>query len=90
MEIYRYAQIDLETGKVISDSFLSGEVTADNMIRIDPDFDLVGKMYQNGAWVPYTEPAPEPIPDPTQTRLDELDETLAEILLLLVGGDENV
>ena len=49
--MYRYAQIDIETGRVISDSSLSGEVNAENMIRIDETFDLTGKIYINGNWV---------------------------------------
>ena len=44
----RYAQIDIETGIVISDSYLSGEVEAENLIQIEEDFDLTNKKYENG------------------------------------------
>ena len=69
--MFRYAQIDTETGMVVSDSYLSGEVEADNMISISEGFDLTNKKYVNGEWVEYT---PEPIePEPTT------DEILADI-----------
>lgn len=53
----RYAQID-GNGFVVSDSWLSGEVEADNMIPIAEDFDLTNKKYVDGKWVEYI---PEPI-----------------------------
>lgn len=57
--MYRYAQID-SNGYIVSDSYLSGEVTADNMIPISEDFDLSNKKYVDGSWVEYTpEPATE-------------------------------
>lgn len=49
----RYAQINTKTGIVTVDSYLSGEVEAENMIRIDEDFDLTNKKYENGKWVEY-------------------------------------
>lgn len=63
--MYRYAQIDLETGIVVSDSRLSGEINYPYMIPISDDFDLTNKKYVNGEWVEY-EPEPEPVPKPTQ------------------------
>ena len=68
--MFRYAQID-DTGNVISDSYLYGEVKADNMIPISDDFDLTNKKYVNGEWVEYT---PEPIESEPTT-----DEILADI-----------
>ena len=53
----RYAQID-GNGFVVSDSWLSGVVEADNMIPIAEDFNLAKKKYVDGKWVEYT---PEPI-----------------------------
>ena len=47
--MYRYTQID-ENGYVVSDSYLSGEVTADNMILISEGFDLSNKKYVDGSW----------------------------------------
>lgn len=93
--MYRYAQIDIETGIVVSDSHLSGIVEADNMIPISEDFDLTNKKYVDGEWVEY-EPEPQPV-EPTEEELfqaeillnqmqiintqAEQDEVLAEILL---------
>ena len=54
--MYRYAQVDKE-GNVISDSYLSGEVSMDNMIPLSDGFELADKKYVNGRWVG-TEPAP--------------------------------
>ena len=50
--MFRYAQID-ENGYVVSDSHLSGEVTADNMIPVSDDFDLSNKRYVDGEWQTY-------------------------------------
>lgn len=68
--MFRYAQIN-EDGIVVSNSYLSGEVEADNMIPISEDFDLSNKRYIDGSWVEYT---PEPQPEP------ELSETERAIL----------
>ena len=67
--MYRYAQIDSE-GYVVSDSYLSGEVIADNMIPLSEDFELKNKRYVNGEWV-VIEPTPEPLP-----TLSETDEAI--------------
>lgn len=60
--MYRYAQID-DNGYLVSDSFLSGEVTSDNMIPIPEDFNLANKKYnrETKQWEDYI---PEPIPQP--------------------------
>ena len=71
----RYAQINTKTGIVTVDSYLSGEVEAENMIRIDEDFDLTNKKYENGKWVEYV---PE-VPEVEETISNE--EIQAEILL---------
>ena len=71
----RYAQINTKTGIVTVDSYLSGEVEAENMIRIDEDFDLTNKKYENGKWIEYV------------PKVSEIEETVsneeiqAEILL---------
>lgn len=62
--MYRYAQIDDE-GYVVSDSYLSGEISNNNMILLDMDFDITNKKYVGGKWVEYT---PEPL---QQTISDE-------------------
>ena len=101
--MFRYAQIN-ESGFVVSDSFLSGEVTAVHMIEIAEGFDLTNKKYVEGQWVEYT-PEP-PVPQPTEqeilqaelllnqmTILDNQtaqDTTMAEILIGQTGGALNV
>ena len=45
--MYRYAQIN-KNGYVVSNSCLSGEVTAENMIPIPEEFDITDKKYVNG------------------------------------------
>ena len=49
----RYAQIDIKTGSVISDSYLSVEGEAENMIQIEEGFDLTNKRYTEGNWIEY-------------------------------------
>lgn len=99
----RYAQIDIESGMVVSDSYLSGELKAENMIPLSDDFDLSNKKYINGEWVDYV---PEVVDEPTDQELINaeillnqadilsnqafMDEVLAEILLSQTGGSENV
>ena len=81
---YRYAQIDND-GRVICDSYLSGEVIADYMIPITEEFDLTNKKYVNGEWVEYI---PENIESEEITAgvtndlvITEQDKIQAEILL---------
>ena len=50
--MYRYAQID-KNGYIVSDSYLSGEVTAENMMPVSDDFDLTNQRYVDGAWQTY-------------------------------------
>jgi len=97
--MYRYAQIN-ENGFVVSDSHLSGEVIADNMISIAEDFLLTNKKYVNSEWMEYT---PETVVETPSTqevvnaeillnqvtqdaRLNSIDETLAVILINSAGG----
>ena len=47
----RYAQID-ENGICFADSYLSGEVNANDMILLnETDVSPLGKKYDNGAWI---------------------------------------
>ena len=67
--MYRYAQIN-EQGFVVANSYLAGEVIADNMIRIADDFDISNKKYINGNWVEYT---PDPLPEEhTQSEAEKI------------------
>lgn len=70
----RYAQINIVTGLVVSDSRLSGQVDKPNMIPIADDFDLKDKKYINGEWVPYT-------PEEPEEEVSEQELINAEILL---------
>lgn len=72
----RYAQINTETGHVISDSHLSGEVESMDMISIADDFDLRNKKYIDGEWVEFT-----PEPSEPEEEISEQDIVNAEILL---------
>lgn len=65
----RYAQIN-ENGYVVSDSYLSGVVEAENMIPLAPDFDLTNKRWNGAGWEEY-ESEQEPVqPDQTQADAD--------------------
>ncbi len=69
----RYAQINKD-GFVISDSHLSGEVTADDMIPLEEDFDLSNKRYVDGQWEDY-------VPEPAEPEPDAQDVVQAQMLL---------
>ena len=87
--MYRYAQIN-EQGFVVANSYLAGEVIADNMIRIADDFDISNKKYINGNWVEYT---PDPLPEEhTQSEAEKIQanqlavmEALADIAEMLIS-----
>ncbi len=52
----RYAQIN-ENGICFADSYLSGEVHADNMIPLNENaVSPLGKKYNNGVWVEVEQP----------------------------------
>ena len=73
--MYRYAQIT-DSGYVVGDSYLSGEVDYPNMIPISDDFDLTNKRYVDGKWEEYTPALP---PDPEPPELDKLKARVTEI-----------
>ncbi len=76
--MFRYAQVDLETGIVKCDSWLSGEVNHSHMIPIAEDFDTTNKNwdFETETWVEYT---PEPIPEGEPSQLDRIEEAVNEI-----------
>lgn len=76
--MYHYIQID-ENGYVVSDSWLSGEVVADNMILVSEDFDSTNKKYENGKWVEYVPETPAHAP----TQLDVIEANTAYIAMML-------
>lgn len=84
---YRYAQIYKHKdgfGYPECDSQLSGEVIAENMIRLEEDFDLTDKRwnYTTSEWESYEpEVIHEPEPQPTQLDIIEskLDKSQDEI-----------
>ena len=77
--MFRYAQID-ENGYVVSDSFLSGEVNAENMIQITNDFDLKNKKYVGNKWVEYVPEIDEETSN-AESEPDYGENILAELLL---------
>ena len=54
----KYAQIR-DDGTIVSISYLSNEVNADNMIKIDESTNLNNKKYYKGKWVDIPEPKSE-------------------------------
>ena len=77
----RYAQIDIKTGLVISDSYLSGEVEAENMIQIEEDFDLTNKRYIDGNWIEYVPESNETENNNNETEISDAELIQAEMLL---------
>lgn len=77
----RYAQIDSKTGLVISDSYLSGEVEAENMIQIEEDFDLTNKRYVDGNWVEYVPESNETENSKNETEISDTELIQAQMLL---------
>ena len=77
----RYAQINTKTGIVTVDSYLSGEVKAENMIRIDEDFDLTNKRYIDGNWVEYVPESNETENSKNETEISDDELIQAEMLL---------
>lgn len=77
----RYAQIDSKTGLVISDSYLSGEVEAENMIQIEEGFDLTNKRYIDGNWIEYVPESNETENNNNETEISDAELIQAEMLL---------
>lgn len=80
---YRYAQID-ENGLVVSDSWLSGQVEAENMIPLEDNFDLSNKKwdFELKHWVEYV-PEPEPEPEYEPTQLDNIEAQVTYIAMMM-------
>lgn len=81
IKLIRYAQIDLDTGMVVSDSYLSGEVEAENMIQIEESFDLTNKRYIDGNWIEYVPESNETENNNNETEISDAELIQAEILL---------
>ena len=77
---YRYAQVDAN-GFVVSDSWLSGTVEADNMIPLEDGFDLTNKKwdYKLKHWVEYV---PE-VPAAEPTQLDNIEAQVTYIAMMM-------
>lgn len=94
MQHYYYAQLD-ETGLCVGLSGLSGEITADNMILLESyDTTILGKKYENGAWVEVPEEEPTIEPTETQPSNTEIKNLLLEVkeqnLILMEAFAESV
>ena len=76
--MYHYIQID-ENGYVVSDSWLSGEVIADNMIRVVDNFNSTNKRYVDGEWIEYI---PEVVTHPP-TQLDVIEANTTYIAMMM-------
>lgn len=77
--MYKYAQIDSEN-ICFAVSYLSGEIIADDMIRLSAEDEPLGKKYNNGIW---EELPPQPEPEPEQSQLDRIE---ANIQSLMASG----
>jgi len=78
--LYRYAQIE-ETGRCISVSYLSSEVTAPHMIPLSPEDDVQpGDIWDGETW---TRPDPPPPPEPAPDRISLLEDENALLALEL-------
>ena len=66
--MFRYAQVN-ENGCVDADSYLSGVVEAENMIRLALDFDLTNKRWNGTGWEEYD---PEPAPPPPLSEQEQV------------------
>ena len=83
----RYAQI-MQDGICFADSYLSGEVIAEDMIPLkEEEPSPIGKKYVNGQW---QEVKKEPmVPPPSDTKL--LMQRMTDLeLAILEGGQKNV
>lgn len=80
-----YIQIN-DDGTVFSDSWLSGEVHAPNMIKVGDDFDPTNKKYVNGEWIDYVPEVttiPEVSTEPTQ--LDIIEANTSYLVMMMEG-----
>lgn len=69
----KYIQINLETGTIEATSWVSGEITAKNLIPVLEDFDSTNKKYdfEINDWVYYEPEIIEKVTQPTQ--LDRIE-----------------
>jgi len=85
MEFF-YAQIDLQSGRVISVSSLAGEVNAANMIRLNNlDYSLIGKIY-TGEYIFIDDPNPPEIPPEPPSELEQRLADLEMAIAAILGG----
>lgn len=74
--MFKYAQIDLETGRCVSISYLSAVIDGDHILPLtEKDDVLPGDIYTDGAW---THPEQEPIPDPGLSAIERIEQLEAE------------
>lgn len=76
--MYKYAQIDSDN-ICFAVSYLSGEVIADDMIRLSEEDEPLDKKYNNGIWEEVPKPEPEPT-EPEKTQLDIIKENTEKLL----------
>lgn len=82
--MYKYAQIDIETGVCVSISYLTGEMNAPHMLPLSPDDDVQpGDVWDGEDW---SRPDP-PVPDPVADPITQLQLALAELAEMITGGE---
>lgn len=85
----RYAQINPDN-ICFADSFLSGEVTADNLILLaESDPSPIGKMWNGSTWEDVPEPEPEPVRNITRLAFRNRF-TTSEKVAIYTAAESNV
>lgn len=78
--MFKYAQIDVMTGRCQGVSFLSAEVIADHMILLTEEDEVNPRdTYDNGTWTPAPPIITTPDGPSLQEQIDELTLALADI-----------
>ena len=84
--MFSYAQIDTSTGICYCVSHLSGEVSADNLIALDDDIDVLGKRWNGSGWEEVekteeeTNDTQEMTNDELLAKLQKLENSLLDIM----------
>lgn len=74
----KYAQINIDTGIIESQTWLTTEVDYPHMILVEESFDLTSKKwdFETETWVEYVPEVVEPV-EPEHTQLDRIENNLA-------------
>lgn len=88
--MFRYAQIDITTGRCIGVSFLSGEIEAEHMIPLtDEDEVNPNDTFDNGSWIPTPPPDPVPAGESPAEKMARLETENTDLNLQVIDLWEN-